>query len=96
MAHSVHWLAVLGLVLVTAASFAEEDFDREEELTLFYGDEESVSIATGSSKPSRLAPSVATVITADAIEATGADRVVTMDLHAPQIAGFYRIPIDDL
>ena len=27
---------------------------------------------------------------ADAIEAAGADRVVTMDLHAPQIQGFFR------
>jgi ribose-phosphate pyrophosphokinase len=35
-------------------------------------------------------------VCADAIEATGADRVVTMDLHAPQIAGFFRIPTDDL
>ncbi|MEE3331872.1 MAG: ribose-phosphate pyrophosphokinase [Myxococcota bacterium] len=35
-------------------------------------------------------------VCADAIEVTGADRVVTMDLHAPQIAGFFRIPADDL
>ena len=34
-------------------------------------------------------------VCADAIEVTGADRVVTMDLHAPQIAGFFRIPTDD-
>src|SRR5918998_409478 len=33
---------------------------------------------------------------ADAIEAAGADRVVTMDLHAPQIQGFFRVPVDDL
>jgi ribose-phosphate pyrophosphokinase len=35
-------------------------------------------------------------VVADAIEAAGADRVVTMDLHAPQIQGFFRIPVDDL
>ena len=35
-------------------------------------------------------------VCADAIEATGADRVVTMDLHAAQIQGFFRIPVDDL
>src|ERR687886_956595 len=35
-------------------------------------------------------------VCADAIEATGADRVVTMDLHASQIQGFFRIPVDDL
>jgi ribose-phosphate pyrophosphokinase len=35
-------------------------------------------------------------VCADAIEAAGADRVVAMDLHAPQIQGFFRIPVDDL
>ena len=35
-------------------------------------------------------------VCADAIEVAGADRVVTIDLHAPQIQGFFRIPVDDL
>jgi len=35
-------------------------------------------------------------VCADAIEAAGAERVVTMDLHAPQIQGFFRIPVDVL
>lgn len=35
-------------------------------------------------------------VCADAIEAAGADRVVAMDLHAPQIQGFFRIPVDNL
>ena len=35
-------------------------------------------------------------VCADAIEAAGADRVVTLDLHAPQIQGFFRIPVDAL
>ena len=35
-------------------------------------------------------------VCADAIEAAGADRVVTLDLHTPQIQGFFRIPVDDL
>ena len=35
-------------------------------------------------------------VCADAIEVAGADRVVTMDLHAPQIQGFFRIPVDNL
>ncbi|MGH7573624.1 MAG: ribose-phosphate diphosphokinase, partial [Longimicrobiales bacterium] len=30
------------------------------------------------------------------IEAAGADRVVFLDLHAPQIQGFFRVPVDDL
>lgn len=35
-------------------------------------------------------------VCADAIEAAGVDRVVTMDLHAPQVQGFFRVPVDDL
>lgn len=35
-------------------------------------------------------------VCADAIEAAGATRVVTMDLHSPQIQGFFRIPVDNL
>lgn len=35
-------------------------------------------------------------VCADAIEAAGADRVITMDLHSPQVVGFFRIPVDDL
>src|ERR671931_2112981 len=35
-------------------------------------------------------------VCADAIEAAGADRVVTLDLHSPQIQGFFRIPVDAL
>ena len=35
-------------------------------------------------------------VCADAIEVAGADRVVAMDLHAPQIQGFFRIPVDNL
>ena len=35
-------------------------------------------------------------VCADAIEVAGADRVVTLDLHAPQIQGFFRIPVDVL
>src|SRR4030081_1919970 len=35
-------------------------------------------------------------VCADAIEAAGADRVVTMDLHAPQVQGFFHLPVDNL
>jgi ribose-phosphate pyrophosphokinase len=35
-------------------------------------------------------------VCADAIEAAGADRIVTMDLHAAQIQGFFKVPVDDL
>ncbi len=35
-------------------------------------------------------------VCADAIEVAGAARVVTMDLHAPQIQGFFHLPVDNL
>ncbi len=35
-------------------------------------------------------------VCADAIEAAGAGRVLTMDLHSPQIQGFFSIPVDHL
>lgn len=35
-------------------------------------------------------------LVADLIEKAGADRILTMDLHAPQIQGFFNIPVDNL
>lgn len=35
-------------------------------------------------------------VCADALEAAGADRIVAVDLHSPQLQGFFRIPVDDL
>jgi len=35
-------------------------------------------------------------LVADLLETAGADRVVTLDLHAPQIQGFFDMPIDHL
>ena len=35
-------------------------------------------------------------LVADLISAAGANRVLTMDLHAPQIQGFFNIPVDHL
>jgi ribose-phosphate pyrophosphokinase len=35
-------------------------------------------------------------LVADLIEAAGADRVLTLDLHAAQIQGFFRVPVDHL
>ncbi|MGB8951903.1 MAG: ribose-phosphate pyrophosphokinase [Candidatus Aminicenantales bacterium] len=35
-------------------------------------------------------------LVADLVEASGADRVLTMDLHSPQIQGFFSIPVDNL
>src|SRR5213080_174343 len=35
-------------------------------------------------------------LVADMLEAAGADRVLTMDLHAGQVQGFFRIPVDHM
>jgi len=40
--------------------------------------------------------SITARLMADLLEAAGADRVLTMDLHAPQVQGFFRIPVDQL
>ena len=46
-------------------------------------------------KPAARTPISAKLI-ADMIQTAGADRVLTMDLHAGQIQGFFNIPVDDL
>ncbi len=35
-------------------------------------------------------------VCAESIELAGADRVVTMELHSPQVQGFFKIPVDHL
>ena len=40
--------------------------------------------------------SITARLVADLLHAAGADRVLTMTLHAPQILGFFRIPADQL
>ncbi len=57
-----------------------------EDLSLLYGDEESVSIATGSAKPLRLVPAVASVITARDMEEMGA---TTLDEALALVPGLY-------
>ncbi|GAA0438174.1 MAG: ribose-phosphate diphosphokinase [Bacillota bacterium] len=39
---------------------------------------------------------IAAKLVANLLETSGADRVITLDLHAPQIQGFFDIPIDHL
>ena len=46
-------------------------------------------------KPSARTP-ISAKLCANMIQASGADRVLTMDLHAGQIQGFFDIPVDDL
>ncbi len=40
--------------------------------------------------------SITARLCADLLESAGADRILTMDLHSPQIQGFCRIPADQL
>ncbi|MBA3828986.1 MAG: ribose-phosphate pyrophosphokinase [Taibaiella sp.] len=40
--------------------------------------------------------SIASKLVANLLTTAGADRVITMDLHAPQIQGFFDIPLDHL
>ena len=49
-----------------------------------------------SDKKDRPRISITARLVADLLEAAGADRVLTIDLHAPQIQGFFRIPVDQL
>lgn len=68
-------LPVLLLILWQSPGLAQEpDFPLYAAISIeeLYGDEEMVSIATGSSKPIYIAPAVASVITAKQIEAMGA------------------------
>ena len=39
---------------------------------------------------------IAAKLVADLLTAAGADRILTMDLHAPQIQGFFDIPVDHM
>ena len=49
-----------------------------------------------SDKKDRPRISIAARLMADLLETAGADRVLTMNLHSPQVQGFFRIPVDQL
>jgi ribose-phosphate pyrophosphokinase len=49
-----------------------------------------------SDKKDRPRISITARLMADLLEAAGADRVLTMNLHSPQVQGFFRIPVDHL
>ncbi len=49
-----------------------------------------------SDKKDRPRISISARLMADLLETAGADRVLTMDLHSPQVQGFFRIPADQL
>lgn len=47
-------------------------------------------------RKSRARQPITAKLMADLLQVAGADRIVTLDLHAPQIQGFFNVPIDDL
>jgi ribose-phosphate pyrophosphokinase len=47
-------------------------------------------------KKDRSRISISVRLFADLLVASGADRVLTIDLHAPQVQGFFRVPTDQL
>ncbi len=49
-----------------------------------------------SDKKDRPRISITARLVADLLETSGADRVLTMDLHAPQTQGFFDMPVDQL
>lgn len=49
-----------------------------------------------SDKKDRPRISITARLIADLLQTAGADRVLTMDLHSPQVQGFFRIPADQL
>jgi len=61
----------ISIALTSLPSIAEEFSDPEDEFGGFYGDEDFVSIATGTKKAISKAPSVASVITMEDIERMG-------------------------
>lgn len=62
----------VAFALLMIVGTAQADTADEEDLALSYGDKTMVSITTGMAQPISRAPAVATVITADDIEAIGA------------------------
>lgn len=49
-----------------------------------------------SDKKDRPRISITARLMADLLETAGANRVLTMNLHSPQVGGFFRIPVDQL
>jgi outer membrane receptor for ferrienterochelin and colicins len=64
-------------------------FAAEEDLFLLYGDDDMVSIATGTYQPITKAPSTASIITAEDIKAMGA---ITLDEVLESVPGLHVVP----
>ncbi len=76
-------------VALLLAVQARAETAEEAELALAFGDKEFISIATGQQQPLRLAPAVASVVTAAEIEAVGA---TTLDEVLALVPGLHVAP----
>ncbi len=85
---TIGWLAALASLggQVTIGHAADVANSDSADLALLYGSEENISIATGTAQPLRLAPAVATVITAQDIDTAGA---TTLDEALALVPGLY-------
>lgn len=72
MKSSVLCGALCAIIVGSLSGAAAAEVAEEEELSLIYGDKETIRISTGRQQALRRAPSVATVITAEDIAAMGA------------------------
>lgn len=73
--HRTHTIAALTSCLCATLTTHAQDFSDENELLGFYGDEEVISIATGTKQRVSKAPAVASVITASDIARLGASDI---------------------
>jgi outer membrane receptor for ferrienterochelin and colicins len=88
MKRSVVYTAIASLLLSASLPVIAED-EEEDDLYLLYGDDEMISIATGSAQPIAKAPSTATIITAKDIKAMGA---TTLDEVMERVPGVHVSP----
>jgi len=87
MWQSRRWQArLICAVLALPASVSIAQTTEEEDLARAYGDQATISIATGTQQPLRRAPAVASVITAEDIRATGA---TDLDEALETVAGLH-------
>lgn len=77
---------VLATILAIGSGQLQAEMPVEEDFMLLYADEETISIATGTEKPIHLAPSVASVITAKELKASGAR---TLDEALESVPGLH-------
>ena len=70
--------------------------DGEIAVSLFESVRGSDCFIVQSTRKAKARDPISAKLVADLITTAGADRVLTMDLHAPQIQGFFNIPVDHL